>query len=120
MAKKSIQELSEIKANKRKKQYNNGKKMHGIYLRKAIHFIVAIVLKIDQITEKEKIVIIGDKRCLPHSKPIIYACTHPGGNEIQRAFQVIGKPSYLMLGNPGKIYRMPLYYGLLLNGVSTA
>lgn len=117
MSKKSIQELSRIKADKRKKQYNNGKKMRGIYLRKALHFIVAIVLKIDQITEKEKIVIIGDKRCLPHGKPIIYACTHPGGDEIQRAFQVIGKPSYLMLGNPGKMYRMPLYYGLLLNGV---
>lgn len=104
MSKKSIQELSRIKANKRKKRYNNGKKMRGIFVRKALHFIVAIVLKIDQIAEKEKIVIIGDKRCLPHSKPIIYACTHPGGNEIQRAFQVIGKPSYPNIIKTLKMY----------------
>ncbi len=117
MSKMSVKELSELKADKRKRRYNIGKKMRGIYLRKALHFIVTAVLKIDQITQKEKIVIIGDKRGLPRGKPIIYACTHPGGNEIQRAFQVIKKPSYLMLGNPKKIYRMPLYYGLLLNGV---
>lgn len=116
MAKMSVKELSELKADKRKKQYNSGKKMHGIHLRKALHFIVSAVLKIDQITEKEKIVIIEDKRCLPRGKPIIYACTHPGGDEIQRAFQVIGKPAYIMLGNPKNIYRMPIYYGLLLNG----
>lgn len=88
--------------------------MRGIHLRKALHFLVAFVLKIDQLTENEKIVIVRDKRNLSRRKPKIYACTHPGGNEIQRAFQVIGKPSYLMLGNPGKIYRKPLYYGLLL------
>lgn len=117
MSKMSVKELSELKADKRKRQYNSGKKIRGIYLRKALHFIVAAVLKIDQITRKEKIVIIGDKRGLTRGKPIIYACTHPGGNEIQRAFQVIKKPSYLMLGNPKKIYGMPLYYGLLLNGV---
>jgi len=117
MSKLSIKELSKKKAAERRTRYISGKKMRGIHLRRMLHFIVVAVLKIDQIMAKEKIVIIGDERKLPHNKPIIFACTHPAGNDIQRALQVIHKPAYLMLGNPGEVYRMPIYYGLLLNGV---
>lgn len=117
MSKLSIKELSEAKAAKRKARYISGKKMCGIFLRKMLHFIVAAVLKIDQMAAKEKIAIIGDRRKPTRGKPTIFACTHPAGNDIQRALQVIRKPAYLILGNPGEVYRMPIYYGLLLNGV---
>ena len=49
--------------------------------------------------------------------PHIYACTHIGGNDIQRTFQIINVPAYLMLGDPGILYKMPIYQGLKMNGV---
>lgn len=116
MSKESIEELSARKATERIRAYNAGKKMQGIHLRKFAHFIIAAVLKIDQLQAKEKVEVIGDKR-KPSAKPKIFACTHVGGNEIQRILQVIKSSAYLMLGDPGVLYRDPIYYGLMLNGV---
>ncbi|MBP3922248.1 MAG: 1-acyl-sn-glycerol-3-phosphate acyltransferase [Ruminiclostridium sp.] len=74
-------------------------------------------MKIDQLISREKIVILKDLHTRNTSIATIYACAHIGGNDIQRAFQVINDPSYLMLGDPGILYRMPIYLGLKLNGV---
>lgn len=112
-----IEELVVYYAEKRKYEFSNGKKLKGISLRKRIHFLVKLILKIDQVTSNEKIVVIRDLHKKKVNFPTIYACTHIGGNDIQRAFQVIDDPAYLMLGDPGILYRMPIYWGLKLNGV---
>lgn len=116
MSKETIEELSARKAAERIRAYNAGKKMRGIRLRKFAHFIIAAFLKIDQLQSKEKIEIIGDKR-IPSKKPKIFACTHVGGNEIQRVLQVIKLPTYITLGDPGVLYRDPIYFGLWINGI---
>lgn len=113
----SIQELVIYYAEKRKHDYSAGKSLRGIVFRKKLHFVVDWILKIDQLTSHEKIVILGDLHRKDRQVPTIYACTHIGGNDIQRAFQVINEPAYLMLGDPGILYRMPIYMGLKLNGV---
>lgn len=113
----SIEELVKRKADRRKLLYKQGKPMRGIQLRKHLHFLVSAILKIDEHGSKEKIVILKDEHNIDSKKARIYACNHIGGNDIQRAFQVIKEPAYLMLGDPGILYRMPIYYGLLLNGV---
>lgn len=113
----AIEELVLYNAELRKYNYRNGEKLKGIELRKKIHFLVNLILKIDQILSKENIIIVSDKHTGNLDKPKIYACTHIGGNDIQRAFQVIKQPAYLMLGDPGILYRMPIYQGLKLNGV---
>lgn len=112
-----IEELIIYHAEQRKAAYSSGKKLKGISLRKHLHPLVNLILKIDQIVSQEKIVIINDRHTKQSSVPTIYACTHIGGNDIQRAFQVINEPAYLMLGDPGILYRMPIYWGLRLNGV---
>lgn len=88
MSKLSIKELSEAKAAERKVRYKSGKKMRGIFLRKMLHFIVAAVLKIDQMVAKEKIAIISDRRKPTRGKHVIFACTHPAGNDIQRVLML--------------------------------
>lgn len=113
----AIEELVIYYAELRKYNYRNGEKLKGIEVRKKIHFLVDFILKIDQILSKEDIIVINDKHISNLEKPKIFACTHIGGNDIQRTFQVIKEPAYLMLGDPGILYKMPIYQGLKLNGV---
>ena len=113
----AIEELVVYYAELRKYNYRNGDNLKYINLRKKIHFLVNIILKIDQLLSKEKIIILNDKHTVNKEKSKIFACTHIGGNDIQRTFQVIKEPAYLMLGDPGILYRMPIYQGLKLNGV---
>lgn len=112
----AIEELVKYYAEYRKYEFDLGKQLEGIELRKRIHFLIKLILEIDKTLSKEKIVIVGDKHYESDS-PKIFACTHIGGNDIQRTFQVINEPAYLMLGDPGILYKMPIYYGLKLNGV---
>lgn len=113
----AIEELIKYYSELRKYEYKNGVKLKGIDARKKVHFLVDIILKIDQILSREEIIILNDLHNTNSKKPRIYACTHIGGNDIQRTFQVIKEPAYLMLGDPGILYKMPIYQGLKLNGV---
>ena len=115
--KMAIDELANYYAEYRKYEYDSGKSLKGIELRKKMHFLIEGILKLDQLLSKENIVILNDKHTVDNDTPKIFACTHIGGNDVQRAFQVLGTPTYLMLGDPGYIYRMPIYQALKLNGV---
>ena len=115
--KMSIELLVQYYAELRKYNYENGDRLKGIELRKKIYFLISFILKMDQVFSKEKIVVIKDMHNKNNDVPKIYACTHIGGNDIQRTFQVINDPAYLMLGDPGILYKMPIYQGLKLNGV---
>lgn len=115
--KMAIEELVEYYAEYRIYCFEKGDKLKGIEIRKKIYPLVKLILKIDQILSSEKNVIIGDKHDHKAKGPKIFACTHIGGNDIQRTFQIIKVPAYLMLGDPGILYRMPIYQGLKMNGV---
>ena len=115
--KMAIEELVKYYAEYRIYCYNKGDKLKGIEMRKRLHPIIDLILKIDQILSKEEIVVISNKSIVKPNESKIFACTHIGGNDIQRTFQVINEPAYLMLGDPGILYKMPIYYGLKLNGV---
>lgn len=115
--KMAIEELIKYYSEYRKIEFNNGEELKGIEFRKKIHLLIKLILKLDELMSKEKIVIINDARTKENNLPKIYACTHIGGNDIQRTFQIIGNPAYLMLGDPGILYKMPIYEALKLNGV---
>ena len=115
--KMAIEELVIYYSELRKFEFHQGKELRYIELRKKIHFLVNFILKVDQLLSKENIIIIDDKHNIKNDKPRIYACTHIGGNDIQRTFQVIKEPAYLMLGDPGILYKKLIYKGLEMNGV---
>lgn len=115
--KMTIEELVKYYSELRKYNYKKGEELKYIELRKKVYFLIKSILKIDQLLSKEKIVILKDLHNTNENKPRIYACTHIGGNDIQRAFQVIKEPAYLMLGDPGILYKKAIYKGLQLNGV---
>lgn len=137
----SVDELADYYTLERKYEYFNGAKLKGIQIRKKIHFLISLILKVDQLLSKEKMVnvkelqqnksfmtlflkietlikeIITSLNRQEDNKPKIYACTHIGGNDIQRAFQIIKDPAWLMFGNPGIVYKKIIYQGLRINGV---
>ncbi len=115
--KMAIEQLVEYYAEYRIYCFEKGDKLKGIELRKKIYPLVKFILKLDQILSLEKNIVIKDKRDKNAKGPHIFACTHIGGNDIQRSFQIINIPAYLMLGDPGILYKMPIYQGLKMNGV---
>lgn len=112
----TIEELAQYYADLRLFKFNNGVPLKGLKIRKCFHFIVSFVLKVDQILSKEE-VIVDNKIVGSKDKPTIFAFTHVGGNDVQRAFQAIKGQAHLMLGDPGELYREAIYLVLLLNGV---
>lgn len=112
-----IDELSAYHRALRKYEYESGKKLTGIQFRKRIYWFIRLVLKADEMIAHEKIVVLNDRCNRIGNTPKIFACTHIGGNDIQRALQVIRTPAYLMLGDPGILYKDPIWQGMKLNGV---
>ena len=113
----AIEDLCKYYAEYRRFQYDNGSKLKCIELRKKIYFLIRLILIIDQVFSKEDVIVLKDDRVQKTEGPKIFACTHIGGNDIQRTFQIINEPAYLMLGDPGILYKMPIYQALKLNGV---
>lgn len=70
----------------------------------------------DRKVSKETVSVINDERMIT-DKPKIYACTHIGGNDIQRVFEVIKEHAYLFLGDPKGLYKDISGLLLFLNGV---
>ena len=58
--------------------------------------------------------------CDEHIKtkePVVYACTHIGGVDIETAFEIIKNPCWLFLGDPREVYKNIDGFMLGLNGV---
>ena len=100
----------------RKYEFDNSVQLKGIKLRQKIHKFLLSIIKIDRVLAKEKLIIVDDKR-EKTDKPIIYACTHIGGNDIQRTFEAIKEHAYLFLGDPEGLYKDISGLLLYLNGV---
>ena len=116
LRKLSLDELKKYYVELRKYEFDNSVPLKGIKLRQKIHKLLLSIIKIDRVLAKEKLIILDDKR-EKTDKPIIYACTHIGGNDIQRTFEAIKKHAYLFLGDPEGLYKDISGLLLYLNGV---
>ncbi len=111
-----IEDVEKYYLEKRKYEYANNIPIKNIKLKKSIHSVLVNAIKLDRVLSKEKLQVIGDERVKSKS-PKIYACTHIGGNDIQRAFEAIKESAYLFLGDPKEVYRDISGLLLSLNGV---
>lgn len=112
----SIEQVSEYYKELRKYEFDNNIPLKHIELRNNIHKLLVQIIKIDRLLAKEKIHVINDDR-IDSNRPIIYACTHIGGNDIQRVFEAMKSPAYLFLGDPKGVYKDTSGLLLFLNGV---
>lgn len=116
LRKLSIAEVSKYYVQKRKWEYDNSVPLKNIELRNRIHGLLVLIIKIDRLLSKEGLEVINDDR-IKSDKSKIYACTHIGGNDIQRTFEAIRDPAYLFLGDPKGVYKDASGLLLFINGM---
>ena len=116
LRKMTMEEIEKYYMELRKYEFENNVPLKNIEIRKKIHILLLQLIKIDRILSKEKLEIIGDQR-IKSDRPKIYACTHIGGNDIQRTFEAIKDHAYLFLGDPKEAYIDMTGIILRLNGM---
>lgn len=101
---------------RRQHEYENGLRLKGINIRKMLHKIVLLLLRIECLLSGVKVKVIGDAR-VQTDRPVIYACTHIGRYDVESNFFALKDHFYIFYGDPGLVYRS--FDGLLLylNGV---
>lgn len=104
--------LEEYHRQQRKEDFVQGTLFKGIRLRKCLHPVMVYGLKLMHLLSRQKITVIGDKRT-PTSRPVVYAATHIGWDDIEMILTTIKDHAYLLLGDPHELYRN--FDGLLLN-----
>lgn len=102
--KMALDELCAYYCEQRKYEFDKGMPIKGLEMHDRLHKLVVALLKIDRFFARENIEILSDER-IPSSRPKVFACTHIGGNDIQRVFEILGEQAYLFLGDPGDTYR---------------
>ena len=93
--KMAIEELVNYYAEYRIYCYNKGDKLKGIELRKKIHPLINLILKIDEVLSKEENIIVANENKAKEGVPKIFACTHIGGNDIQKRSKLLYPFSYI-------------------------
>lgn len=98
-----LEEVEKYYLELRKYEYEKGVPLKGIELRRKIHPLLLSLIKIDRLLSNEELYVVGDKR-VPTNRPKIYACTHIGGNDIQRVFEAIEEHAYLFISDLKELY----------------
>lgn len=113
----SQDELDQYYIEKRKQYY----KKHGavpkfIKLHNFFHWLLLPCIMLLRKLNGIKLTIVCDER-IKAKKPVVYACTHIGGVDIESAFEAIKDPCWLFLGDPREVYKNIDGFMLGLNGV---
>lgn len=113
----SIPELDKYCRVMRYRRYrHNGAYINCLPLHSAFHYVFVAMLKISRLFSGYKIVVHLDER-VKTDKPLIFAATHIGADDIVTAFEKIVTPCWIMLGDPHEFYRNFEGCILQLNGL---
>lgn len=99
-----LPELEQYYREQRQTRFENNEPFHGVKFRKILHPILVCGLKLMHLINGQKITIVGDKRA-PTDRPIIFAATHIGWDDIEMIFTAIGDHAYLFWGDPRESYK---------------
>ncbi len=113
----STSELEQYYIKVREERFNNGTLFRGIKIRDMIHPLILLGLYTIHFIKGQKIKIIGDLREKPTNKPVIYAATHIGWDDIEMIITAITDRVYLLFGDPGAFYKSFTGCMLDLNGL---
>lgn len=101
----SCEELKEYYRRCRLADFTAGRPIKGITWRKAIHGVVVKVVQLDRLRKRCRLVVLEDAR-VPSSAPVIFACTHIGGDDIQHTGEALkGSSFYMFMGDPEMVYK---------------
>lgn len=110
-----LPELEAYYRERRKERFEKDESFNGMKLRKALHPVLVCGMKVKHLFNKQKVTILVDKR-LPTDRPIIYAATHIGWDDIEMILSSIDDHTYLFWGDPRESYRTMDGFLLGLNG----
>lgn len=115
LKKMKLEEVEKYQRELRRYEYENNVPLRGINLRKKIHNLLLSIIKIDRILSDEELYVMSDER-VESTAPKIYACTHIGGNDVQRVFEAIQEHAYLFIGDLKELYTDAMGMVLDANG----
>lgn len=110
-----LPELEKYYRERRRECFENNEPFTGVRFRKMMHPVLVCGLKILHFFKRQKITVIGDKR-IPTQKPIIFAATHIGWDDVEMIFSAIGTHAYLFWGDPRESYKTMDGFLLDING----
>ena len=105
LRKMSLEELCKYYRQLRSFEYETNKPLESSQIKKKIHSLTMLILKIDRITSGRKLIIFDDKRDNIEGKGKIYASSHVGRYDIESAMEAINEQSYFVMGDPEETYR---------------
>ena len=113
----SQDELDQYYIEQRRRYYDkHGAVPRFIKLHNLFHWLLLPCIMLLRKINGIKLTIICDERTKT-KEPVVYACTHIGGVDIETAFEVIKDPCWLFLGDPREVYKNIDGFMLGLNGV---
>lgn len=113
----SQDELDQYYIKQRRRYYNkHGAVPKFIKLHNLLHWLLLPCIMLLRKINGIKLTVVCDER-FKNKEPVVYACTHIGGVDIETAFEVIKKPCWLFLGDPREVYKNIDGFMLGLNGV---
>lgn len=111
-----LDELEIYYREQRKLHFEHKEPVHGIVWRKRLHPALKGLLRILHKLNKQTILILKDQY-IPTNRPLIYACTHIGHDDIEIISTAVRKHSFLFWGDPRENYRRLPGFFLYLKGV---
>lgn len=105
LKKMSLEELNSYYRMLRGYEFSIDKPLESSELKKRIHALTMLILKIDKLLTGRKVEIFDDKRTGTLSKGKVYASSHVGRYDIESAMEAINEQTYFVMGDPGETYR---------------
>lgn len=111
-----LPELEAYYRERRRERFEKALPFAGVKLRKILHPVLVWGMKGKHILDKQKVTILGDKR-IQTNRPVVYAATHIGWDDIEMILSSIGDHAYLFWGDPHEMYRDINGFLLDVNGI---
>ena len=100
---------------RRKECFEADAPFRGVALRRAIHPVLVAGMKIKHRLDKQAVTLLSDRR-IPTHRPVIFAGTHIGWDDIEMILSAIGDHAYLFWGDPKESYQTVDGFLVDLNG----
>lgn len=109
-----LPELERYHRERRKKQYEKGKKLGRIHIREMFYPVFRAFLTVDRMFRKQTVAVIS----LPqkYKGRVIFACTHIGENDLENIYEKLGRGCWWFVGDPRFMYRDISGLFVYLNG----
>lgn len=109
-----LSELEIYYRQQRRYRMERGKNLRHIRSREAFYPLFALFLKIDRHIRKQTIKILRESQ--KHTGQVIFACTHIGGEDLERVYEALGRGCWWFVGDPCVLYKDLSGLLLYLNG----